>query len=331
MNKTLLSLALAGTLTVGAGAAYAGTAASQFFPGFNRVSDNSGEYLINSNGSLSDSGDTILDVGDRLRGIVNYQTIEEIGGPGINGLGGATPNNELSGIFDVTITSKVATLTPGLYNFTFGPTASFQSEVEAYWGLAPLTLTNAAVALFDDPAKDFTRLDGGIGTRTARLAALEATAINGTPFLVWGFDPTNPAISWQAFNAADNVAGLHTLASGSALGTFNLALDIMEDGMGNKLQGRTFGNVDSFAPFPFGTPSAVNMNGNGSVEGIRSEFCGPNTDANPATCDASFARTPFDAFDNVDVVVNVPEPSTVFLLGLGALGLGFAATRRKQA
>lgn len=49
---------------------------------WHRLSDNNAEFLIDSNGTTSESGDAILDLGDRLTGIFTIKTFESLSGGG---------------------------------------------------------------------------------------------------------------------------------------------------------------------------------------------------------------------------------------------------------
>ena len=121
-------------------------------------SDNSAERFIdrNNNGTL--------DVGDSLRGIFGIDTIES---PQI-AIGGNSPFNELTGIFQTVVTAKTFVGVIGgipRYDYTFGADPAFAAEFGAGAGAVGL--------FFEDSANDFKRQG------CASFAACEATATGG--------------------------------------------------------------------------------------------------------------------------------------------------------
>jgi hypothetical protein len=127
----LTAMAAAVALGLGTGVAQADTVSSQLFPGsLNQISDNSGE---SQNVDLNGNG--LLDVGDTLRGIISFNTVEDLINGGVHSLGIGSPNNEFTGVFETEITSKTAAggvgplglcVAPvGQFCFTFGPYAPF--------------------------------------------------------------------------------------------------------------------------------------------------------------------------------------------------------------
>src|SRR5215831_16901614 len=99
----LSAIAAAVALGFGVGAAQAGTVNSQLFPGAQLASDSSAEILIDNTAGTCASG-KCLDVGDRLVGIITIEKLQQ--GVGIHPLGIGSTNNELTGIYSVTVLAK---------------------------------------------------------------------------------------------------------------------------------------------------------------------------------------------------------------------------------
>ena len=177
MNKKTILTGLVAAATLGLGTAQASTVSQVLFSGTQQLSDNSAESLINNAG-----GATTLEVGDQLRGIFTIDTVEQ--SPSTRSLGGSSGNQELTGVFEIEVTGKVA-LGGGAYSFTFGPSANF----EATYG------TNAMVAFYADSANDFSRVDTASCSATS---CLEATATGGSLFWVSGIS----GVAWKASGAA---------------------------------------------------------------------------------------------------------------------------------
>lgn len=312
MKKLLSSLGIAGMVAFGwaSGAQAVSITSSMHFGELNLLSDNSAEYLLNSDGTTADTGDTFVDVGDRLIGHFNVGTIEDLtGGGGVNPVG-TSGVNELTGIFDITAVTKVA-VAGGGFDWTFAPTPAASSIFTLLGVPQP---AGTMVAMFEDATPDYTRLfndpnftvlgpdDGAAASENAIMGS----SINGSEFWTFGFLGLDADEIWTAFAIDDDISVIGATNPPGNGGTANFALSLIADPL-------------DIGPniAPVGTTVAIDdglilgLNGSGNLLGLAG------------------ADTPFDNFDNFDFAVRpIPEPGTVVLLGLGFLGL--AAMGRKK-
>jgi hypothetical protein len=198
--------------------AQAGTVASQFFDGFQQLSDNSAEYQ-----SFDANHDGLLGVGDILSGIFTIETIEKFPFP-VRYLGGVSGNHELTGVFEAVVTSHISF--GGMHFYQFGPSAAFELAYGA----------GAMVATFDDAANDYSRIGAG------GVAALMATASGGIPFLTLGV--SGPENFWNATAFTDNIHSIGFIPAPGNGGLFNAGLNILSQGPA--AAGLLFNKVDCF-------------------------------------------------------------------------------------
>ncbi len=309
-KRQLAAIALTGGLAL-AGSANAASINSLLLPGINLLQDNSAEYLLNCEysspndvlGSCSREGNTLLEVGDRLRGIFDIEKITPfgIGDQNVEG-------PELTGIFEIQVLSSIfddkgnADPSDDSWDFIFGPSASFQSELD---GLGFSNTGSAMVALFEDAADDYNRVNcdgGGAGGDDAETDCVP-TATGGTPFWMFGLDGVDDF--WQAFDILSNDVSVIGTTAGSA-GEFNVALSLQDNPSGPMLNPQ-----DCFLDDP------------DSIQ-IIAEACGSGRLLQ------NNIGSDFDSLDDFAFQVDVvPTPATIALLGLGLLGLG-ASTRRNK-
>jgi hypothetical protein len=255
-----------------------------------QLSDNSAERLING---ATSTGATTLDVGDRLRGVLAINTIENLTtGAASTTIGNGTANSELTAIFDVTVLTKTGSAATG-WTFTFGATASFASDplLAGFTG----SKTNAAAAFFEDTgAKDF--------IRSGTVAAGETSATNGTPYWLFGLTGDD---FWTATSASDDVTALPP--PGSNIANFNIGLSLLLNPNGPLLSPRSCFNQVGGVLATVDTCASGDVVPKGSTSG-------------------------FDVYDNVDFTLSpaaVPEPGTLALFGTALLG--WAGLRRRKA
>lgn len=308
---TLFLCAIFVTLGIAATANALSVTSQLFFGETNQLSDNSAEFLINADGTTTDSGDALVQVGDRLVGAFNIGTVEALSGPdaGTSRVIGANGVNELTGIFDLTVTS--ANFNDVTWDFAFAPTP-VATNIFTTLGVAQPAGT--MVALFEDLVVDYSRLDPNLDDpgMASELALLQ-TASGGTDYWTFGYTGAvvnglyTPGASegWIANAISNDIGIIGAVPAPSNGGTANFAVSLLNDvaDIGPQL-----GLVNS----SFGG-QLIGANGSGNLLGIGG------------------ADTPFDNFDNFDFVINpIPEPATFLLFGIGLLGVAGVSRRKKD-
>lgn len=292
LKQVLLGTLAAGAVFVAAGVSDANALPLNplFAPGSNLLSDNSAEYLINVGTPAS-----TVDVNDRLRGIASFNTLENgTAPPGGYGLGLSSPNDELTVLFDLTVSYKT---TIGLAMSNGGTCLNaFCFEFIGTPGFAPPgfgAVAGGALAFYEDATHNFDRGLTGAGA----IATMEGLATDGTPFWFLGLGPATDF--WAAGSTTDNITLAGTLTS---FGAFNFGISVLANGIGPT----NLGTLSCFDPT---SPLITNQN---------VQFCG-----NGQLLGKGLTASAYDTFDDVNVeFILVPEPATLSFFGMGLLGLG---------
>lgn len=284
MKLTRLCKAITVALALGASTAFALPVSSAISPGRVLFSDNSAERMISADGNAT------LDIGDSLRGIFSIGDITSGGGAPVQ-IGGVTAFNELTGLFQVKVVTKVATATAGLFNYTFGFDSAFGQGAGVF------------AVLRDDPGRNFRRENCLINT----FAGCEATAIDGP---VWATLGMGANTFWSAFNANDTPGQGAILPLGTPLGTFGLGLDfITNNTMFNWQKVRCVGPTGAVL---------VDVCGQGGILATGS------AGGDSITPFEIFNNVDFTAN-------RIPEPGSMALVGLALLGLSLAGRGKKAS
>jgi hypothetical protein len=270
----------------------------------NIISDDSFEQLLQSDGN------TTLDVGDSIRGVVNFNSIQNAkvsGGVDPLGSGG---NSEFTAIFQTLVIGKkfVGTDSGGnsLYDFAFGPDPAFAEAISLGLG------GSAMVLMYEDTSPDF--------VTGPTIAGSEGSSKNG--FFFWalgmngtfglgpdglpatGDEITNLDEGWIANNSLDTIPVSPLVGIGEFEVSVNRVLG--GGGIGDSI---LLGQLAS----AFGSFSGVHFKGSGEFQTTTTGSAWPIADE---------AELVFN------VLVPLPAAAWAGLGLLGLLGVGRRMRRR---
>jgi hypothetical protein len=288
--KTLFLAAFA-ALTLGINPAFAVT----FFSPQTGFEDDDIEFHIDSGGAPGTAGNGLIDVGERLVGVAEFNLTHSIP-PGTSA---PIAPQELTAVFDLTVTAVNCLPGNTICQFSFAPTGA--------GGELAGRPAGTAVTLWLDDTPDLDVVTENCNS----LANCVALASDGNVFLDGGFYG-DPDAGWTALADASLVpggdarstafvAGLNATQNG---GTYNFCLNV---------DPTTNGTGFELTPINCGG-GQTQIAGGGTIKGGQ----GLNSGA--------FARSDND----FQLQTAVPEPSSMILLGVGLLGINLVVRRRRK-
>jgi hypothetical protein len=272
------------------------------------LEDDNVEYILDRDGNIKTSGPLV--VGDRLRAVIEINSIGDENGIApeqVLGVGGLP---QLTGISEIQILSIDAAT--GF--IVFGPSAAFSVEMAARTGLPLADVAGAMVALWTDTTTPINLITGlGCGS----IAACETNSTDGNLWAVAGFG-ADPDRFWvgspgtSTCNPLVDMACLATTGSTTRIYTFNYGLEVLVNNTGYLMTGVDTSGVCGPAQGCTGDQLA-DIVGSGDVLGGR------------GLTNGFVARSDFDFTVNA-----LPEPASLALVGGAFIGAGLVARRRSS-
>lgn len=260
------------------------------YPGVTILEDDNIERLVKGERNTDLAKANTLQVGDSLRGVLEFPNIKPLFGPGQLGI-----SPELTGIFQTEIKAIIDNDDNGIAEkIIWGTSLAFTTTYGA----------GAVVAMYTGG----TDLDVG---SCASIAACETAATDGSKWAVAGFADLDD--EWVSYNSVLNWGAVTVTGPTTKVAAVNYALSILENNTGYTLKEQNIGVIECSTLFTCAGDGKTGLVGSGDVLG------------GDGLTNGYGARSDIDARLSV-----VPEPASVALLGLGLAGLGFSSRRRPK-
>lgn len=282
--KAIVSAALAA-------GAMASANAFVIFPGLTQLEDDNREYLIKGAGNTNAS---VLEVGDRLRGVIKFQAIVQLEAP-FQSDNAISP--EITGVFETEVANIVDANGDGIAEvIAFAPSAAFQATYGA----------GATVALYTGG----TTLDINACPSIAVCEANATTAGGGALWAVVGFGDTDD--QWVSVNSLLNFGLVQNTGGTTQVSGINYSQSILQNNTGY-----LFNEIAldcGPGQFTCAGDGKTDLVGSGSILGGRGLTNG------------------YGARSDIDVTLyRVPEPGALALTGIALAGLGLFSRRKAKA